>query len=121
MKKITFPAWFSHPQTGQSAIFESAEDVPNGWTSGAEKQTIDSKPAKEPAKSEPAPPPPANTPPADTPPADVELDANGHPYDPVFHAATKSKTTAGLWRMKVGVKRPDPAPGYPKSAPPLDL
>jgi hypothetical protein len=25
-----------------------------------------------------------------------------------LHAATKSKTKAGLWRMKVGVARPEP-------------
>jgi hypothetical protein len=43
----------------------------------------------------------------------VELDAHGHAYDPALHAATKSKTKAGLWRMKVGVSRQDPAPGYP--------
>lgn len=43
----------------------------------------------------------------------AELDADGHSYDPTLHAATKSKTKDGKWRMKVGVKRPDPAPGYP--------
>lgn len=43
----------------------------------------------------------------------AELDADGHPYDATLHAATKSKTKDGKWRMKVGVKRPDPAPGYP--------
>ena len=42
-----------------------------------------------------------------------ELDADGHPFDPTLHAATKSKTKGGLWRMKVGVSRPAPAPGYP--------
>lgn len=51
----------------------------------------------------------------------VELDTDGHAYDPALHAATKSKTKEGKWRMKVGVKRPDPAPGYPKLAQPLDL
>lgn len=43
----------------------------------------------------------------------AELDAEGHAYDPAVHAATKSQTRAGLWRMKVGVSRPAPAPGYP--------
>jgi hypothetical protein len=42
-----------------------------------------------------------------------ELDADGHPFDPALHAATKSKTKNGLWRMKVGVARPAPKPGYP--------
>jgi len=44
----------------------------------------------------------------------VTLDADGHAFDPALHAATKSKTKAGLWRMKVGVSRPAPAK-------PLDL
>lgn len=52
-------------------------------------------------------------------PSTITLDADGHAYDPKLHAATKSKTKAGLWRMKVGVARPKPAPGFPK--PPLDL
>lgn len=46
-------------------------------------------------------------------PSKATLDAHGHVYDPSLHAGTGSKTKAGLWRMKVGVKRPDPAPGYP--------
>lgn len=41
-------------------------------------------------------------------PSTIELDADGHAYDPKLHAATKSKTNAGLWRMKVGVARPAP-------------
>ncbi len=49
----------------------------------------------------------------------AEIDADGHAYNSDLHAATKSKTKAGLWRMKVGVARPDAAPGFPK--PPLDL
>lgn len=43
----------------------------------------------------------------------TELDTDGHPFDPALHAATKSKTKDGKWRMKVGVARPEPAPGYP--------
>lgn len=42
-----------------------------------------------------------------------ELDADGHPWSADLHSATKIKTNAGLWRMKIGVKRPDPKPGYP--------
>lgn len=49
------------------------------------------------------------------------LDAHGHPYDPAVHAGTGSKTKDGLWRMKVGVRRPAPVEGFPKVAPPLDL
>lgn len=114
-KAITWPAWFSSPKGDQSAIFEAPEDVPNGWTSGAEKQSAGKAP-KAPAggsgssgaKVEKQPDP-------------ADLDAHGHAYDPALHAATQSKTKDGLWRMKVGVKRPDPAPGYPKPAAPLDL
>lgn len=59
--------------------------------------------------------------PTPTPTPAVDLDSDGHPFDPALHAATKSKTKDGKWRMKVGVKRPDPAPGYPKPPAPLDL
>lgn len=114
MKKITWPAWFNSPKGDATAIFETAEDVPAGWTSGAEKQTAGSeKPAKEPAKAPAAKDPAPTT--AATPPsgAKVELDAHGHPWSADLHASSKSKTTQGLWRMKVGVARPDPAPGYP--------
>jgi hypothetical protein len=53
MKAITWPAWFSGPD-GKSAIFEAAEDVPKGWTSGAEKQGAkESKPAEPPKVPEP--------------------------------------------------------------------
>lgn len=41
-------------------------------------------------------------------PAAAEVDAEGHAFDPALHAATRSKTKAGLWRMKVGVSRPAP-------------
>lgn len=53
----------------------------------------------------------------DANPSTIELDAEGHAFDPNLHAATRSKTKAGLWRMKVGVARP-----AAKSKPvPLDL
>lgn len=51
----------------------------------------------------------------------AEVDAHGHPYDANLHAATRSKTKEGLWRLKVGGKRPAPLAGYPKPAVPLDL
>lgn len=46
-------------------------------------------------------------------PSDAEIDAHGHPWSEAMHASTKGKTKDGLWRMKVGVSRPDPLPGYP--------
>ncbi len=42
-----------------------------------------------------------------------EVDAHGWPWSADMHASTKGKTQEGLWRMKVGVKRPDPKPGFP--------
>lgn len=43
---------------------------------------------------------------------DSEIDADGHPFDPALHTGTKTK--AGLWRMKAGVARPAPKPGFPQ-------
>ena len=42
-----------------------------------------------------------------------EVDAGGWPWSADLHASTKGKTKDGLWRMKVGVSRPDPKPGFP--------
>lgn len=42
------------------------------------------------------------------------VDAHGHPWSPDLHASTKTQTKEGLWRMKVGVSRPEPLPGFPK-------
>jgi len=47
---------------------------------------------------------------------DGDVDAHGWPWDESLHASTKSKTKEGLWRMKVGVTRPEPMPGFPKEA-----
>lgn len=47
---------------------------------------------------------------------DGTVDADGWPWSADLHASTKSMTSAGLWRMKVGVTRPDPKPGFPKTA-----
>ena len=44
---------------------------------------------------------------------DVTVDAHGHPWSVDLHASTKGTTKDGLWRMKVGVSRPDPMPGFP--------
>lgn len=40
------------------------------------------------------------------------VDADGHPFDAKLHTGTITK--AGLWRMKAGVSRPEPMPGFPK-------
>jgi hypothetical protein len=44
---------------------------------------------------------------------DQEVDAHGWPWSAELHASTKGQTKDGLWRMKVGVTRPDPKPGFP--------
>jgi hypothetical protein len=49
----------------------------------------------------------------DASPSNGEIDAHGHPWSADLHASTKGKTKDGLWRMKVGVTRPAPLPGFP--------
>ena len=44
---------------------------------------------------------------------DGVVDAGGWPWSADLHASTKGVTKEGLWRMKVGVARPDPKPGFP--------
>lgn len=44
------------------------------------------------------------------------VDAAGWPWSPELHASTRTLTTAGLWRMRIGVSRPNPKPGFPKDA-----
>jgi hypothetical protein len=106
-----FPSWRYGPN-GQSGVFESEADVPKGWQDHPSKVSASAPAGNSPAKA-------ASTKKADNKPADKspakgpELDADGHPYDAALHAGTGSKTKAGLWRMKVGIARPDPAPGYP--------
>jgi hypothetical protein len=134
------PAWFYGPND-QRAVFESANDVPAGWqdhpskvkgaqpdpdagTKTAVQPENGTTSAAEAAKTttaksqtQTAPKVAAATETADgtapVAPKGEELDAEGHPFDATLHAATRSKTKDGLWRMKVGVKRPAPAPGYP--------
>ncbi len=52
----------------------------------------------------------------DASPSDDGIDAHGHPWSAELHASTKGKTKDGLWRMKVGVSRPDPLPGFPAAS-----
>lgn len=108
MTSRDWPAWFNGPNN-ETRIFNSAGEVPPGWTSGAEKRPA--LPGVTPVPPSPPPPPPPA--PGAASPASVEIDAHGHPWSADLHAASKSKTTAGLWRMKVGKSRPAPLPGYP--------
>lgn len=102
MNDKNWPAWYNGPN-GESRIFNSADEVPSGWTTGAEKRSA----------GKAAPPPAPSPPPAAKATETADIDAHGHPWSADLHAASKSKTTAGLWRMKVGKSRPDPKPGYP--------
>lgn len=42
-----------------------------------------------------------------------DVDAHGWPWSAELHASTKGTTKDGLWRMKIGVTRPAPKPGFP--------
>jgi hypothetical protein len=88
-----WPSWRYGPK-GEAEVFNSESEVPKGWL---EHPSLHDK--KVPA-----------TPPAGDGPV---LDAYGHPWDAETYAATKTQTKDGLWRLKVGVSRPAPAPGYP--------
>ena len=71
------------------------------------------------AAPEPAPAAAAEqlAPAVEAPPAadNGEVDAGGWPWSADLHAATKSKTKEGYWRMKVGVTRPADKPGFSAS------
>lgn len=106
-----WPSWRYGPN-GASKLCENEAEVPKGWVDhpeAAEKLTEKvAKPAKE-AEAKPAGEQAGN---AEMKPAG-DVDAAGVAFDPALHAASRSFTSKGLWRMKVGVKRPE--------APTLDL
>lgn len=77
-----------------SAPSPTSQDAPSPDGSGSTAQTSAS-----PSNDEGAP----------------DIDAAGWPWDPAMHASTKGTTQEGLWRMKVGVKRPDAKSGFPKA------
>lgn len=99
-----FPAWCKGPK-GEEQVFDSEAEVPAGWTL-PDGKTKGGKSAPAGTVSAPAP---AETAPSETGSASesAEVDAAGVAFDPEKHAKTKTKTGAGLWRMKVGVKRPE--------------
>jgi hypothetical protein len=90
-----FPAWRYGPN-GASVIVNSEDETPKGYVDHPSKVKNAAAPAKTPEKV------PEKQPDA------ADVDAAGTAFDPALHAATKSKTKAGLWRMKVGVARPAP-------------
>lgn len=133
-----WPAWRYGPD-GASDVFQSEGDVPAGWQDHPSKVITPAKTGSAPlaprtdvipaAQRGAAPVVAQNDAsagqtggkPAGTATEDVSntLDADGWPWDAKMHAGTQAKTQAGLWRMKVGAKRPAPKPGFPK--PVLDL
>lgn len=138
MKTDSYPAWFYGPN-GQSQIFQSDGEVPEGWQDHPSKvitpEKTGSKPLppktdKVPAEQRGAAPATAGSnatgeqtggKPVNTGDQSNTLDAHGWPWDAMLHAATQTKTKDGLWRMKVGVSRPAPKEGFPKPTQPLDL
>ena len=110
MSNKDWPAWRYGPG-GESKIFASASEVPAGWLDHPAKHAAKT-PKAEKADAPGKTPAPAKT---ETPKTEktAELDAHGWPWSADLHSATQSKTSAGLWRMKVGAKRPDAKPGYP--------
>lgn len=130
-----WPAWRYGPK-GEAAVFEAEKDVPKGWHDHPAKHGSDAgaaRTATQPANVTTTEKEAAKTTtekgtsqdPAATansgvggegktaPSGNVELDTAGWPWTAELHASSKSKTKDGLWRMKVGVSRPDPKPGYP--------
>ncbi len=102
-----WPSWRYGPN-GESVLCENEAEVPKGFK---DHPAAFDKPEKA-EKAEEAQKAPEETKPTEAP----AVDASGAPFDPALHAATRTLTSAGLWRMKVGVKRPA-AP----AAPNLDL
>ena len=62
MKDVSFPAWYYDPATKQGQVFNSADEVPEGWVDrlDGEPTAIGSKP-RTPAKEKPAADPAAMT------------------------------------------------------------
>jgi hypothetical protein len=121
----SWPAWFYGPNN-QADTFSSPEEVPAGWVDHPSK--IEGEKVITPAKTGSGPVPgaadaaggasKAQTGSGPAAPGDQSntLDAAGWAWDPKLHAATKTMTSAGLWRMKVGVARPAPKPTAPPVA-----
>lgn len=104
--KDSWPAWYYGPN-GASQIFATEGEVPAGWADHPSKVDAAQLQKQHQDKPTPTPAPAAS---GEAP----QVDAHGHPWSADLHAATKTLTKDGLWRMKVGVSRPDPLPGFPK-------
>ena len=136
-----YPAWRYGPN-GDAKVFARAEDVPAGWQdhpskAGGVTQSPTSGGVGDPGSgslvnpglgsggdggnAEKNPRPDNGAQPGGSDRTDThmtaEYDAAGWPWDANLHAATKTMTKDGLWRMKVGVSRPAPKPGFMSSQP----
>lgn len=100
-----WPSWRYGPN-GASKLCENEAEVPKGWVDHPEAAEKLTEKAAKTAKE-------AETKPAGEQAGNADVDAAGVAFDPALHAASRSFTSKGLWRMKVGVKRPE--------APNLDL
>jgi len=116
---LAYPFVSKGPE-GEEQVFDSEGEVPAGWTlpeggvKGGKAKTVE-KPKEE---GNGATETVTSTSTANSSGETPEVDAAGVAWDPSLHAATKTKTQAGLWRMKVGVKRPE---GQDAPKPALDL
>lgn len=86
---------------GAEEVFESEAEIPAGWTL-PEGGVKGGKAKAKLAESEGAQ---QNATDGAEQSEQPEVDAEGTPFDPAMHTGTLTK--AGLWRMKVGVKRPE--------------
>jgi len=91
-----FPA-VCHGPDGANGVFSSEAEVPAGW----KLPDGSTKGGKAKAPETPVLPVTETS-------GEPEIDADGWPWSEDLHATTKTKTSAGLWRMKVGVSRPAP-------------
>lgn len=108
---------------GERQVFDSEAEVPNGWTHHGKTKGSKAPPPPPPAAGKAPPPPPPGAAAAGQGEAQPgDLDAAGVKLDLFRHTGTLTKS--GLWRMKVGVARPDEegenSPNYVKPVP-LDL
>ncbi len=106
-KEENWPAWYYGPN-GEAEIFESVDDVPEGWLDHPSKhetgEGIDADKLGNTAQPVPA----------SEDGAGDEVDASGWEWDASRNRADKAKSATGLWLLKPGQSRPAPKPGYPK-------
>lgn len=111
-----WPAWYFGPD-GESKIFTSIDDVPEGWLDHPSKhesgEGIDAdKLGATGSDGEPV---------VSTNEEGEHIDASGWAWDAGRNVTSKAQTRDGLWLLKPGQSRPAPKPGFPKEPVKLDL